>query len=479
MLSKLVSPQLALPNHGTWLARNGAALAGLIFLLAFYWRGLGDWFYQDDFGWLHLGPATGFINFLSILFEPKAHGNIRPWSENLFFYGLKALFGVNPLPFRIVVFATVGADVVLLAALVRRLTGSVLAAASAPILWLANPNVAPALCWTSIYNESQYLVFVLLAFLLFLKGKYWQQLIVFGLGLGSLEMAVMYPAIVLAYTLLYDRAKALRTAPLFAISAAFTALHFWVAPAAKSGPYAIHIDARMFHTLAAYIQLALGPQDLAQFNWDWPAWLTVAGTVVIGAVVIVAILVAGRPGLFGLAWFLALLAPMLPLPEHVEEYALTGPVMGLAIILAAALARRPRVMAGVAALYLAICLPAAWDVTSWHIARSFISRDLVTGIVAYDRAHPDKTLLITGLSTDQFYAGFADRPFDSFGLQNVFIAPDGANQVNDLRGWVPQYKLTDATVRALLNAGKATVLDVSNGRMDDVTGRYALPAASN
>jgi len=465
-----------------WLARNGVALAGLIFLLAFYWRGLSDWFYQDDFGWLHLGPATGFHNFLYILFAPKAHGNIRPWSENLYFYGLKALFGVNPLPFRIVVFATVGADVVLLAAVVRRLTGSMLAAASAPIFWLANPNIAPALCWSSIYNQSQYLVFVLLAFLLFLRGKYWLQMIVFALGLGSLEMAVMYPVIVLAYLLIYDRAKGWRaivwrTVPLFAISAAFTALHFWAAPAVHTGPYAIHIDRRIFHTLAAYIKLALGPQELLQFHWTWPAWSTLAGTALIGAGIVAAIVVAGRAGLFGLAWFLAFLVPMLPLPDHVEEYTLAGPVIGLAIILAGALARRPRAIAAVAALYLAICLPAAWSVTSWQIARSFIARDLVTGVVAYDRAHLDKTLLIRGLSTDQFYAGFADRPFDSFGLQNIFIAPDGADNVDDQRGWVPQYKLPPDTVKALLDARKVAVLDVSSGQIRDITAGYSLSPA--
>ncbi len=474
-----MSQELSLPNRSTWLAGNGAALAGLIFLLAFYWRGLGDWFYQDDFGWLHLGPATDFTNLLSILFAPHAHGNIRPWSENFFFYGMRALFGVNPLPFRIVVFATVAADIVLLAALVRRLTRSTLAAASAPVLWLANPCVAPALCWTSIYNESQYLVFVLLAFLLFLRGKYWQQMIVFALGLGSLEMAVMYPVIVLAYALLHDRTKVLRTAPLFAISAAYTVLHFWAAPAAKSGPYAIQIDGRMFQTLAAYVKLALGPQELAHFNWDWPAWLTIAGTAVIGAGVIVAIIVAGRVGLFGLAWFLALLVPMLPLPDHVQDYALTGPAMGIAIILAGALARRPRVIGGVVLLYLAICLPAAWEVTSWHVERSLLSRDLVSGIVAYDRAHPDKTLLITGLNTEQFYAGFADRPFETFGLQNVFIAPGGASQVDDVRGWLPQYELTPETVKALLNARKAAVVDVSNGQIRDVTGQFAPPSTAN
>jgi hypothetical protein len=474
----------SLSDRDTWLVRNGAALAGLIFLLAFYWRGLGDWFYQDDFGWLHIGPVTGFTSLLSMLFAPKAHGNIRPWSENLFFFGLKALFGINPLPFRIVVFATVAADVVLLAALVRRLTGSALAAASAPILWLSNPNVAPALCWTSIYNESQYLVFVLLAFLLFLRGKYWQQMIVFALGLGSLETAVMYPVIVLAHVLLYDRTKLRRaklwqTVPLFAISAAYTALHFWAAPAAKSGVYAIQINGRIFQTLGSYVNMALGPQALAGFHWTWPSWLAIAGTAVIGAGLIVAIIVAGRVGLLGLAWFLALLVPLLPLPDHVEDYALTGPAMGIAMILAGALARRPLAMGGIAALYLAICLPAAWEDTSWQVERSEVARHLVNGILAYDRAYPGKVLLITGLSTDQFSSGFADRPFETFGVQNVFIAPGGARDVDDQRGWVPQHELTPETVKALLNAGKAEVLDVSYHQIRDVTGKFALPSAAN
>jgi hypothetical protein len=460
-------------------ARYAAVLVGSAFLLSFYWRGLSTWFYQDDFGWLHLGPATDFGDFLSILFAPKAHGNIRPWSENLFFFGLKGLFGVNPLPFRIVVFLTAILDVALLAALVRKLTNSALASAAAPVLWLANAVVAPALCWTSIYNQSQYLVFVLLALLLFVKGKYWQQIIVFVLGLGSLETAVMYPVIALAYALLYDRTKLRRTAPLFAISAAYTALHFWVATPAKSGPYAIQIDGRIFQTLATYFTRALGPQQLAHFHWDWPAWFTIAGTAIFGAGVIAAILVAGRVGLFGLAWFFALVIPMLPLPDHVEDYALTGPAMGIAIILAGALVRRPRVIAPIAALYLAISLPAAWAVTSWQVDYSHLAGDLVTSIVAYDRAHPGKTLLVTGLSTEQFYAGFADRPFETFGLQNVYIAPGGAAKVDDSRGWLPRYALPPATVEALLQAGKAAILDVSSDGVRDVTGQYAVPSGAN
>ena len=81
-----------------------------------------------------------------------------------------------------------------------------------------------------------------------------------------------------------------------------------------------------------------------------------------------------------------------------------------------------------------------------------VARDLVNGIVAYDRAHPGKVLLVTGLSTDQFYSGFADRPFETVGLQNVFIAPDGARNVDDVRGWLPRYDLPPGTVKALLDS---------------------------
>jgi len=362
---------------------------------------------------------------------------------------------VNPLPFRIVVFATVIADIFLLAALVRKLTGSALASGAAPIIWLANACVAPALCWTSIYNQTQYLAFVLLALWLFIQGRYGWQMAVFVLGLGSLETVVMYPAIALLYAWLYDRTKVLRTLPLFAISAAYTLLHFVVAPAAKTGPYAIQLGARVFHTLGAYVQMALGPERLAHFHWMWPAWVTPAGTLLMGAAVLLALFVAGRAGVFGLGLFLLLLAPMLVLPDHIQDYLLTGPVMGLAILLAGAVAARPQIGVAVATLYLAISLPAAWEVTTWHAARSHLSGDLVTRIVEYDRAHPGHTLLITGMTTEQFEAGFADLPFELYGMHNVYLAPGADRNIHDGRGIASLY------VAPADKSAAAVVLDVS------------------
>jgi hypothetical protein len=51
-------------------------------------------------------------------------------------------------------------------------------------------------------------------------------------------------------------------------------------------------------------------------------------------------------------------------PDHIMDYLPTGPAMGLAIVLGAALASRWRAAAIVIeAFYLAVSLPAAWDVT--------------------------------------------------------------------------------------------------------------------
>ena len=67
-----------------------------------------------------------------------AQGTIRPWSERAFFLAFESIFGVNALPFRICVFLTQCANLTLLAAISRRLTGSLLAGFSAAILWLVN-----------------------------------------------------------------------------------------------------------------------------------------------------------------------------------------------------------------------------------------------------------------------------------------------------------------------------------------------------
>lgn len=448
-------------------------VAACLFLLAFYWRGLDCWFYQDDFGWLHLGPAQSFGDFLHILFAPKAHGNMRPWSENLFFFGLKALFGVNPLPFRVVVFATLAGSLFLLDAIVRRLTSSPAAALAAQLCWLANPAVSAVLCWTCIYNQAQYVFFLLLALLLLMERRYVAQAVVFTLGLGSLELMVMYPAVASLWALLYRREALRRTLPLFGISAAFTALHFAVAPAPKVGPYALQWSPRIFEALANYTRMALGPERLMHFMWQWPQWLLPAGTALMALLAILAACLGRRAAVLGAGVYLLLLAPVLPLPDHIMDYLLFGPSLGLALVLASGLAGRWRwASAAICTLYLAICLPASWKVMTWNYERSHVSRDLVLGVVEFQRAHPDRTLLLTGMDTDQFVAGFADLSMELYGMMHVRLAPGAEANIKDAAGIAPLYVLKPEKSLPMLRGGQALVVDVKGGRARDVTAEY-------
>ncbi len=434
-------------------------------LVCVYWRGLDTWFYQDDFGWLHLGPARSFGDLLHILFAPKAHGNMRPWSENLYFYGLKALFGITSVPFRVVLFATVMANLFLLDAILRQLTGKAWAAFAGMIFWLANPGIAPGLAWTCIFNQSLSTFFLLLSLRMLLLRRWRAQAIVFTLGLGSLETVVMYPAIAALYLWLYDRTQIRRALPLFAISAAFTVLHFVVAPAAKTGPYALQFDTRILRTFWSYLEMAVGPERLGHFYWMWPAWVVPVLTAAMLAGLLAALVIAGRAGVLSAGWFALLLAPVLLLPDHVMDYLLFAPVVGIAIALAVALAKQPRLIAPIALFYLACGFPAGWHIVRWHHERSHLSRTLVLGVVEYSRAHPGKTILLTGMDTDQFHAGYADLPFELFGMKNVFLAPGGDRNIQDSTGIAPLYVLDPKKAIPLLASGEAVVLDVSGGQL--------------
>jgi hypothetical protein len=145
------------------------------------------------------------------------------------------------------------------------------------------------------------------------------------------------------------------------------------------------------------------------------------------------------------------------------------------MILGAALASRWRITGiAVGVVYLAFAAPAAWDFVSWHRAQSYMARDLVVGVVEYDRAHPGKKLLLTGLNQDQFLHAFEHIPFELYGMYNVFLAPGSAKPIRD--PLVPLFEITPERSRFLIDSGQGVMLDVSSG-VRDVTAQFVTAAA--
>lgn len=414
-----------------------------LFCAVLYRYGILAWFQADDFAWLSLHQRVQSVSDLwTLLFEPMAQGTVRPLSERAFFLACYHWFGWNALPYRLLVFATQGLNLALLGWVVTRITGSRAAGFWAALLWTANSALVTAMVWTSAYNQVLCAACMLTALTCWMRyletGRwwwYWYQVAAFAVGFGALEINVVYPALAAAYALLLGprekwRAAGLRLAPLVLLSVGYFVWHSKVAPTGKAGPYALHLDASIFRSLGIYLRWAFVPSE-----WESmarPQWIAMASLAIFAILVIWLALrrSALRPvAWFAAAWFGITITPVLPLRDHVTDYYLTLPVIGVAMLLGAALAARPRVAALPVALYLAMMLPAATVGTRWYADRSRHVRTLVLGVMRGREQHPGKAILLDGVDDELYAAAIAHSAFGSLGVREVYLAPDALHQI--------------------------------------------------
>ncbi|HSW48835.1 MAG TPA: hypothetical protein VLH09_01610, partial [Bryobacteraceae bacterium] len=461
--------------------------------LAIYWFGLKTWFYQDDFAWLYLNRSLrGGGDFWTILFGPQAQGTIRPLSERAFFMLFEGIFGLNALPFRITVFVTQFANLALVCAIGGRLSRSHAAGLLAAVLWAANSTLATVMSWTSAYNQVLCAFFILLSFWCLLQyietgRKLYSvcQWVSFLMGFGALEMNVVYPALAACYTFLAARKHFLGTLWLLVPSAVYTAVHWHFAPSPASGPYRMYLDFSMAATLWEYWQWALSPVRLEKAGIVLPAWLLLSATVLLTVALVgfavVHFLRGRRAFLFCLLWFLILIAPVLPLRDHLSDYYLTMPTIGLAMLGGWALAdswkcKWNRKLAAVflAAIYLGCSVPAARAASRWHYNRSMATKNLILGLARAAELHPGQRIILTGLSSELFWSAIVDKAYLFVGINQVYLAPGSEEGIEAYEGLarVSDHVLPEALTLKALEDGWAVVYSVEEGRLRNVTSTY-------
>jgi hypothetical protein len=425
------------PDAALWLLP-------VLFLLWLHRAAFQTWFLADDFAWLGLiHRIASPCDLLHALFAPAAQGTIRPWSERGFFILLESLFGLDQIPFRIVAFATAAADAMLIAWTVKKLTQSRVASVLAPIFWIANTALVRPLGWSSAYNELMCPLFLLSALALLIRyietGRrrfWWAQLAVFILGFGALEINIVYPALAAAWIILVqkaDRRRLLRDlAPLAALSAAYFALHRWLAAFPSSGPYALHFDSGIFTTLRLYSGWVIVPEPAIRMGMGHLLARSILATSA-AALAACAILAwrRRRPFFFGIAWFAITLAPLLPLANHRMSYYLTIPSIGIAMFAAAGAAEFARnsaaqrtVVAGVILLWLLPVVRVTSREAHWWRGQSENVRTLVLGVQAARRDHPGKPIALRGITARLFDLSFTDLAFESLAIPDVYLTPN-------------------------------------------------------
>jgi hypothetical protein len=460
-----------------WLAACAASLA--IFGEAFY-----CWFLMDDFAWLGLKQELeSGVSVWSVLFEPRAQGTVRVFSERLYFLALTSLFGFDPMPFRIVAFAVQFANLWLLIRIAGRLSGgSLLAGFAAAMFYACSARMVRPLAWASSFNQVLAACAILSAFLLLHRWVetrrpvfWWAQCAVFLLSFGVLESVMVYPAVVCVYTWVWARERFRQCLWLWVPSLAFAAWHLLgvARPAGSSHQYAPVFDAGMFGALANYAWIALGPTQPI-----------VTGCIAAAAIAGIAWrLFRHRDGLplFFAFWFVLFLAPVLPFQNRFAGYYVVVPLTGLALcvgLLAAALplgraVRWPLTIA-ILALYAGFSVRDAHEGLQWFSERSENARRMIEGGVQVCQTRKADTLLLSGVDTDLFTLALQDSPFRLFGLRRVYLVPGSETSIRaraDLGG-VSAYSLTLPKAVELLESGSAAVLSIVGSEVHDATARY-------
>ncbi len=460
----------------TWLRRWGWLLLAPLVCSLVYRQSFVVWFARDDFAWLGIGlDIFDLPSLLGALFGPRAQGTIRPLSDRLPFLLTHALFGLDAKPLRIAIFVLHCANLVLFARLVFLWTSSRAAALVATLFWTLHSSLAQPLTWASAMNQVLWPACLLAALSFRHAGRRAGEWVFFLLGFGVLELNVVYPALAL---LRYpDRWRS--TVPLFAVSAVYALGNRLLAPPNTSPVYVMDASPlSILHTLGQYLLMSMGahvPWSVTPLSPYWHA----ATLLALAALAAVWLLERDRLLLYGCAWFVICLGPVLLLPRHITDYYLVVPAAGLGLAFGVAALRRPLLVA----LPLLVCGAGSYllsqEILLYNRRQAESARVLVRGVEQAAALHPGKTILLAGITSDQFWNIVVDDPFRLLPGVKVYLVP-GSEQNIDAHpelGDPLQCILPLPEARGALASGQAIVYAAGGKPLRNITGYYREKAA--
>jgi hypothetical protein len=192
--------------------------------------------------------------------------------------------------------------------------------------------------------------------------------------------------------------------------------------------------------------------------------------------------------LFCLAWFVITLAPMIPLPAHRTDYYLTIPLIGLALLAGLGISQAVRAawvwrVAAVAVLvaYLEVMIPSTGVASRWWLERSLAVRGLVLGVAAAQKAHPGKTVVLDGITSDLYDTSIGDSAFTSVGLAEAYLTPasgDTIHPANDF-GKLAHVVMDRAALSNAITHEQVVIYSYVGDHLRNITGVWERLDASN
>jgi hypothetical protein len=332
-----------------WRAAAVAVLLAVLFLIAN--RGAYQGYFSgddlDNIRWTSFVPPSSHLKgLLSPRYLPN---NYRPVGHG-FYHFMGAWFGLEFKPWVAAIHVLHGINCLLLWLLMRKLALGGLHALAGLLFFAFHPAAFDAI-WKPMFLFDVFCaMFALLSVLAYLHGRLPASLAFFWLAFKSKELAVMLPAVLLAWEWFLGERRWKRLVPFLALSLWFGLQGLWMNKAAGAD-YSLSIAPSSLWKTAVFYGSKLLP-----FTW--------LGMLL----VLMPLMLRSRVVYWGAVGFVLLLAPMLLLPGRLFSAYLYVPFALLAVAVSAALAHaRP--------LVAALCI-AAWLPVSYAQLRTYRRAEL-------------------------------------------------------------------------------------------------------
>lgn len=319
------------------------------------------YFFQDDWFSFSISQATTVIDFLKFFIPRSDVIYFRPLGMQVPFFLVWKLFGINPLPFKILTLMVHFLNGYLVYQIINILVKNLRLALFATFLYLTSATHQMVFYWAATFSFILAPTFYFASFLFFLTEKSRKSFVFFCLGLLINELVITLPAIITLWLILQSKTKLIKKYWQFwFLSGAYIFVRLFISPLPKTTQYSFIQDIRQpLATLRNFMMWALNwPEEIqAQFNkWNAlnPLFLTefapfiktftiLTTSFIIFFLLIPMILIILKPKkttspnykiiLFGIGWFIVTALPVLALANHAFTYYVAIPLFGLLIVI--------------------------------------------------------------------------------------------------------------------------------------------------
>jgi hypothetical protein len=332
----------------------------IIFLaLIIYLPSVHTFFISDD--WFHLrisqiSSLQEFLNFFKLSETPQSAAFYRPIPTQLFFSTFYSLFGLNPLPYHVLVLSFFTLSLYLVFKLCSNLFNEKIALTTT-FLYSISATHFSRLYFLSAFQEIVMTIFVILSLLFYVKKTAFKfiaiSLIFFILALASKETAVVLPVLLLLIDWKNGKINITRIAPFVLLALIYTILYITNFGLKSEGSYSWDFSPfKAANTLFWYTLWSFGAPEflvdyvgsslkiLPRFFEQFPLWSKLILLMICSTLLSAFGLIFKNRNLFkketffGVIFYLTGILPVLFLPWHKFTLELTLPLIGFCIFLA-------------------------------------------------------------------------------------------------------------------------------------------------